>query len=121
LSQRPPSKADPWNLLFNFKFSQSGPAVKFDNTGLRLVSQGGADISHATALSAGIAYYHRVGAGYKEPPNFLNPFWRATLVGADIDLQPGDVSDISSTLGKSNLQQSKQVVDALNSAGYRAW
>ncbi|MDY7226188.1 pilus assembly protein TadG-related protein [Hyalangium rubrum] len=122
LSQRPAKQADPWNLLFTFHFKQSGSGTVFDNTGLKLVSQGGTDISHATALSAGIAYYHRVQQGsYQEPPNFLNPFWRATLVGADVDLQPGDVSDITQTLGAANLQEAQRVVEALNNAGYRAW
>lgn len=121
LSKRPPAQADPWNLLFTFDFNQDGSGVTFDNTGLKLVSQGGQDISHATALSAGLAYYHRVGHGYKDPPNFLNPFWRATLVGAAVDLPDGDVSHITETLGASNLQQAKEVVEALNNAGYKAW
>lgn len=122
LSKRFTPKADPWNLMFNFKFLSSGSGKKFDNRGLKLTSQGNADISHATALSAGIAYYHRRNDGtYREPPNFLNPFWRATLTRANIDLQDGDISDISSTLGASNLSQAKDVAEALNNAGYRAW
>jgi hypothetical protein len=121
LALRPAKEADPWNLFFTFNFKRGGSGEVFDNRGIRMVSQGNTDISKATALSAGIAYYHRVGAGYKEPPNFLNPFWRATLVRANIDLQPGDVSDISDTLGASNLGPAKDVVDSLNSAGYRAW
>lgn len=116
LSLRPPKQADPWNLLFTFKFMKNGQGTEFDNTGLKLVSQGGTDISKAVALSAGVAYYHRVGAGYKEPPNFLNPFWRATLVRANID-----------TAGATHIIQSlpsgeaQNAVRALESAGYKAW
>jgi hypothetical protein len=121
LSKRFSGKADPWNLMFNFKFLSGGSGQDFDNRGIKMTSQGNADISKATALSAGIAYYHRVGAGYKEPPNVLNPFWRATLTRANIDLQPGDISDITETLGASGLSQAKDVAEALNSAGYDAW
>jgi hypothetical protein len=116
LGKRPPKQADPWNLLFTFQFMKSGQGTEFDNTGLKLVSQGGTDISKAVALSAGMAYYHRVGAGYKEPPNFLNPFWRATLVPANIDVT--GVNHIVQSLPDG---ESKSVVQALDSAGYKAW
>jgi len=49
------------------------------------------------ALSAGLAYYHRPrpaaeGGGWREPPNFLNPFWRATLVSPEgaVDDKPAN-------------------------------
>jgi hypothetical protein len=122
LSKRFSGQADPWNLMFNFKFLSGGSGKDFDNRGIRMTSQGGEDISKATALSAGIAYYHRNTEGtYREPPNFLNPFWRATLTRANVDLADGDISDISDTLGASNLSQAKDVAEALNSAGYKAW
>jgi len=113
---RPARQADPWNLLFNFRFLSSGSGTTFDNTGLKLTN--GTNISHAIALSAGLTYYHRVGAGYKEPPNFLNPYWRATLVGADID---EGTTPIVSTLQEANSQHSADVVNALKGAGYKAW
>ncbi|HEX8705783.1 MAG TPA: pilus assembly protein TadG-related protein [Myxococcaceae bacterium] len=116
LSTRPPKQADPWNLLFNFRFLRTGAGTEFDNTGLKLVSQGGTDISKAVALSAGIAYYHRVGGNYREPPNFLNPFWRATLVRANIDV--AGVDHIVESLPAGEAQNA---VRALDSAGYKAW
>jgi len=119
LNLRPPKKADPWNLSFTFKFSKNNSGEEFDNTGLELSSQPGVNISRPTALSAGIAYYHRVGGSYQEPPNFLNPFWRATLVRADIDqAKPQDVID---TLNKSNNPEAAKAAEALQKAGYKAW
>jgi hypothetical protein len=119
LSKRPEKQADPWNLLFNFRFLKSGSGTDFDNTGLKLVSQGGENISQPTAMAAGMAYYHRVGAGYKEPPNFLNPYWRATLVSADIDLKK--VTDITQALDGIPNEEAKKAVEALDKAGYKAW
>jgi hypothetical protein len=74
---------DPWNL--NFDFNVLGDA-KFDN-----MAAGGTEISKAgfdsqVSLSAAIAYYHRAGH-WKEPPNFFNPFWRATLYKPDSDAE----------------------------------
>ena len=41
-------------------------------------------------MGAGLAYYHRplagAAGGYVEPPNFLNPFWRASLAPTDRDV-----------------------------------
>jgi hypothetical protein len=37
-----------------------------------------------SAVANGIAYYHRRTA-IGEPPNMLNPFWRATLVPGEVD------------------------------------
>jgi hypothetical protein len=119
LSKRPEKQADPWNLLFTFQFMKSGSGTEFDNTGLKLVSQGGENISQATAMAAGMAYYHRVGAGYREPPNFLNPYWRATLVRANID-RPG-VDHITEALDGAPNKEAKKVVEALDKAGYKAW
>lgn len=74
---------DPWNLAFNFSvLGGSGAQVDIgrQNTG---------GMNRQLALSAGMTYYHRhmddVGLDWQEPPNFFNPFWRATLVPADID------------------------------------
>ncbi|WP_224243552.1 hypothetical protein [Hyalangium gracile] len=110
---------DPWNLFFRFHFRPAGAGTRFDNRGLLLSD--GTDISRAVALSAGIAYYHRVVGSeqWREPPNFLNPFWRATLVGADVD-QTRDVPDIVSTLGATDTEAGR-VAAALAKQGYQAW
>ena len=52
------------------------------------MAAGGTEISKAGfdtqggALRGHHAYYHRAGH-WKEPPNFYNPFWRATLYKPD--------------------------------------
>lgn len=103
---------DPWNLGFRFRFSpfrESG----FDNRGLVLAD--GTDISKQTALSAGITYYHRKGH-WKEPPNLLNPYWRATLVPLTVDDQgEGDVPD---TLGDVGTGWAGETFEALRDNGY---
>ncbi len=74
---------DPWNLAFNFR-ALGGSGAQVDvgrqNTG---------GMNRQLAFAAGMTYYHRhmdnVGLDWQEPPNFFNPFWRATLVPADID------------------------------------
>jgi hypothetical protein len=111
--------ADPWNLFFRFRFSSASAGTSFDNRGLQLSD--GTDISRAVALSTGIAYYHRVGepGRWREPPNFLNPFWRATLVGADVD-QTREVPDIVLTLGATDTEAGR-VAAALAQQGYQAW
>lgn len=82
----------PWDLVFNFKLDKSASGADFDNRGRKLMNpfNRGLDISHAVALSSGMAYYHRKGQRggvdlWQESPNMLNPYWRATLVPADID------------------------------------
>ncbi|HZI09366.1 MAG TPA: pilus assembly protein [Myxococcus sp.] len=85
------NRPDPWNLFFRFRFSrESESTTVFDNGSPQgRMREAGRDIlQHQVALSAGIAYYHRprpavAGGGWREPPNFLNPFWRATLVSAE--------------------------------------
>lgn len=54
---------DPWDLRFVFA------GQRYDS--------GPRDLQRAVAR--GIAYYHR-GRAWQEPPNFVNPFWQATLV-----------------------------------------
>jgi len=83
-------KDDPWNLRFDFHFTSEG--AEFDNGGRRAGSKVKKGESNAAfspytyqvALSAGLAYYHRHDHA-KEPPNFFNPFWRATLIPPEID------------------------------------
>jgi len=95
------ARPDPWNLFFTFRFADT--ATGFDNASPegRLQSAGRGNVQrNQVALSAGLAYYHRPrpvaeGGGWAEPPNFLNPFWRATLVSPEgaIDDKPADSLD----------------------------
>ncbi len=109
------SSADPWNLFFNFRFSSTNE--KFDNRGITLTN--GTDISKATALSAGIAYYHHRTGQWTEPPNFLNPFWRATLISAWVDKKGKE--DVGKALGASGAPFTQQAYEALKSAEYAGW
>lgn len=106
--------ADPWNLLFRFRFTPEREST-FDNHGLHLAD--GTDISVQSALATGLAYYHRRGH-WNEPPNLWNPFWRATLVAADID-SGGDLrrggTDIPDTVGGPAAEAYRQLI----LAGYR--
>jgi putative Flp pilus-assembly TadE/G-like protein len=121
--QRPDGgQADPWNLLFRFRFSANKAGVEFDNRGIELSdANGGTDISKATALSAGIAYYRRAGPYWREPPNFLNPFWRATLVSAHVDDQ--GTRDVRDTLenGPASAPFAAEAYEALRKKGYKGW
>jgi len=113
---RPEMHPDPWNLMFRFRFTPENDGVTFDNRGIQLTN--GEDISKATALSAGIAYYKRAGPYWREPPNFLNPFWRATLVSAQTDAQ--GKQDIENVLREA-APFSADVYKALEAKGYSAW
>ncbi|HYO70203.1 MAG TPA: pilus assembly protein TadG-related protein [Archangium sp.] len=119
--QRKGGKADPWNLLFRFRFSPNREGVEFDNRGIELSeANGGTDISNATALSAGIAYYRRAGPYWREPPNFLNPFWRATLVSSHVDDQ--GIRDVGTTLrDDAGVDFAAEVYEALRKKGYKGW
>lgn len=83
-AQRPTQ--DPWELRFRFNMMRDGNAgTLFDSRD----QQNG--IARSTALASGLTYYHRgphtsnAPDHSKEPPNFLNPFWRATLAASDVD------------------------------------
>jgi hypothetical protein len=89
---------DPWNLFFRFRIFEGQQHTEFDNASPlgRILPTGREDVQrNQVALAAGITYYHRPrpasqGGGWREPPNFINPFWRATLVSAEgaVDDQP---------------------------------
>jgi hypothetical protein len=82
---------DPWNLRkFFFGFSRAGST--FDMRAAH---------DQLTAVSAGIAYYHRRGH-LGEPPNMLNPFWHATLVPLEIDARKGGVDPTAASQEKGN-------------------
>src|SRR5690606_11737350 len=85
---------DPWELRFRFDFSRDQVAgqridLRDERAGFR----------RATAIATGLTYYHRgqpLGDSRdhgREPPNFLNPFWRATLVASDVDERYPDRGD----------------------------
>ena len=80
----PPSY--PWELVFRFRFSQSGPGTEVNMKRSKRMEMGNdAFLFHTMgALASGLAYYHRPGH-LAEPANLLNPYWRATLVSTDID------------------------------------
>ncbi|REG27925.1 Flp pilus assembly protein TadG [Archangium gephyra] len=118
--ERPLKRADPWNLMFRFRFSPKKEGVEFDNRGIELSeANGGTDISLATALSAGITYYKREGPHWQEPPNFLNPFWRATLVSAHVDTE-GRTTDVKETLQKA-APFAAEAYEALKKKEYKGW
>ncbi|WP_224241104.1 pilus assembly protein [Hyalangium gracile] len=81
--------ADPWNERYRSPFPSQRPKT-FD------ASLAAPKRSLAVGLSTGVAYYHRgtlidasipvlTGDHWSEPPNLLNPYWRATLVSMDVD------------------------------------
>lgn len=75
LTQARPALSDPFNLTVGLRLDSSGPGARFD-------MKRAIDMSVTSA--AGMAYYHRRGH-LGEPPNMLNPFWRAALVPMEID------------------------------------
>ncbi|MBZ4419661.1 pilus assembly protein [Myxococcus sp. RHST-1-4] len=117
MSARP--VADPWNFFTRFRFERGGRNNEFSTRGLELAD--GTPNSVQTALATGIAYYHRgVSLGinhWAEPPNLLNPYWRATLVAPDID--ESGLDDARRTLQNGGAGTAAQTFDALLGAGYR--
>ncbi|MBL8957966.1 MAG: hypothetical protein JNK82_44735 [Myxococcaceae bacterium] len=80
--RRLPNERDPWELSFNFGFSPAGQRLDLTSDREERASRRG--FEHAVALASGFVYYHRK-SHFREPPNFLNPFWRATLTASDVD------------------------------------
>lgn len=115
---------DPWNLVFTFNAFPGGGDGEFDNRGLVLRSPGGGalDVSQQAALSTGMAYYHRKNQ-WLEFPNLLNPFWRATLVSSDVDLQGkferGGNDDIPRALGGPQTEWQGEAYRALKTQGFQ--
>lgn len=109
---------DPWNLLYKLEFTRT------DKLDARLDSPGR---SVSTALSTGIAYYHRGsslpistpvigGDHWSEPPNLLNPYWRATLIAPDVDNK--GPADAVRTLNSSGAGEYARAFEALLNQGY---
>ena len=76
-----------------FRSLSTGPGAKFDNGAAKgaLKTQDGFALDRQVAIGSGLVYYHRpwdgaAAGGFEEPPNMLNPFWRATLAAPDCDL-----------------------------------
>jgi Putative Flp pilus-assembly TadE/G-like len=106
------TRPDPWSLNFSFRFTPS-QANQFDNRGW-YAGAPPADISVQQALATGLAYYHRRGF-WREPPNLWNPFWRATLVAADVD-NGGDMrrggNDVPSTVSGVAADAFRELINA---------
>lgn len=111
--------ADPWNLLFNFKFSNG---QTFDNGNQNGIMSTNPAYEFQVALSAGIAYYHRPGHA-REPPNFFNPFWRATLVPLEADMAKSKIKngagDAVTALKKAGYGKHANALTQIEGAGYR--
>jgi hypothetical protein len=103
-SQRP--GALPWELQFNMKFTSTGSSLDLRG---RAVS---------TSLATGVAYYHRA-SHWREPPNFMNPFWRATIMADDIDAQAA--ADVPSTLSAAADPAGARAYTLLRQGGYRGF
>jgi hypothetical protein len=80
------------------------------------------------AIASGLTYYHRGsatgpgGRGHaRETPNFLNPFWRATLVSSDVD-EPFSRrgNDIIRTLESLGEAEQADALRALRASGFEA-
>ena len=123
-ASRPAGMEDPWNLLFNFRFSPASSAETFDvRDSNGIILRDGTNISKQTVLATGIAYYHRSGDGpfgnhWKEPPNFFNPFWRAGLVHPDVDDQ-GKANDVPNTLNDVGTPWAADAYNQLRAAGFQ--
>ncbi|RKH46417.1 pilus assembly protein [Corallococcus sp. AB049A] len=113
-AQRAAAGGDPWDLLFRFRFNPSNSGTVFDNRGVHLGPMfGGMDISRQTSVSTGVTYYHRRDH-WKEPPNLLNPYWRATLATDDVDGE-----DMTDALNDSSVGWAADAYNALKAQGYR--
>ncbi len=119
----PARRPDPWNLFFRFRLN--GPGGKYgqgtDANPNAIVLQDGTDISMQTALSSGIAYYHRNGH-WKETPNLFNPFWRAGLTRANVDRSDGFgrhwFEDVAETMNRSSVPWAGEAIRELERVGF---
>jgi hypothetical protein len=115
------TRQDPWELRFRFKVSQAGPGELID------ISSSSTWMEQSTAIASALTYYHRgsstgKGAGHsREPPNFLNPFWRATLVSSDVDEPYGKRGDdVIRTLEGLGEGQKADALRRLRASGFEA-
>lgn len=104
LFERDVSTRMPWDLRFDVDFGGGGAAVRLGPP------------ARMSATAAGLAYYHR-GGDWKEPPNLLNPFWRATLAPIDVDLADSTV-DVPELLRAAD-PSAWPLFDGLRRAGFK--
>ncbi|MFL5318132.1 MAG: hypothetical protein ACJ790_00650 [Myxococcaceae bacterium] len=112
---------DPWDLTLNFSFKPGGGGTELD-----LAKRSATD--PMAVLATGISYYHRRCnqhqnpkgpangnrsdcRSWKESPNMLNPYWRATLVPIDIDEHSAG-SGIDKTPGTRRINEAKKMLKA---------
>ncbi|QDF01933.1 TadE/TadG family type IV pilus assembly protein [Myxococcus xanthus] len=109
---------DPWDYSFRYRFERGSTGTQFDNRSFQMADGTANDVQ--TAMATGIAYFHRGHSvafhHWSEPPNLLNPFWRATLVAADTD--ESGLDDAANTLDLS-APAAARTLRALRSVGYR--
>ncbi len=116
--------ADPWSLFFRFSFSGNSSAV-FDN-GSKLGAMATDPIlQRQLAVTSSLVYYHRPSqgpgdSGWVEPPNFLNPFWRATLAAPDIGGGRAD-GDVLDAMQKSGYGAQAELMQKLQELGFRGF
>lgn len=114
------AKKWPWELHFKFPFSATGPAGEWDGRGeeLHTAAGNGLSIKRQTAISTGIAYYHR-RHHWEEFPNLLNPFWRATLAPMDVDSRrPFVANDLMRSLSAPEFKWQRDAYRQLIGAGF---
>ncbi|MBL8909965.1 MAG: hypothetical protein JNM17_04585, partial [Archangium sp.] len=114
------AKKWPWELHFKFPFSATGPAGEWDGRGqeLHTAAGNGLSIKRQTAISTGIAYYHR-RHHWEEFPNLLNPFWRATLSTMDVDSRtPYRSNDLMRSLSAPEFKWQRDAYRQLIGAGF---
>lgn len=112
---------DPFNLMFNFRFTGSGKTFDMAhsngaaNGGGIMVRDGAgmANISQQVGYSTGIAYFHRANH-WKEPPNLFNPYFRAGLTRPDTDRAGTSISLFGIPLSADN---SHDIEDTMQNAG----
>lgn len=120
---------DPFNLMFDFRFS-GGKKFNLQNgsqgsggvgSGIWVRDGAGAvDISKQVGYSTGITYYHRGGDHFKEPPNLFNPYWRAGITRADTDRNGwGQGSDIEDTMAATGAPWAAGAFSSLRSNGFK--
>lgn len=113
---------DPFNLMFNFRFTGTGKTFDLAHSNgaangggiqVRNGASGTTDISQQVGYSTGITYFHRANH-WKEPPNLFNPYFRAGLTRADTDRAATSISLFGIPLSSDN---SHDIEDTMNNAG----
>ena len=94
----------PWNRFLTFHFKPGGQGATSNFQASHQVQ--GVE-PKLQSIAAAMAYYHRPGH-WKEAPNLFNPYWRATLVRANVDstwqaditgaISPGNAAAIGALL-----------------------